>query len=108
MRNVHAEAGDLQVILHNDEDTPEEFVIELLHSVFKKPIPAATKFTEKIVTYGNAICGTYPRDVANDVLAAAQQLARAGGHSLQIRSEPFVESVEMQNSLCKLCDKPSS
>jgi ATP-dependent Clp protease adapter protein ClpS len=108
MRNVHAEAGDLQVILHNDEDTPEEFVIELLHSVFKKPIPAATKFTEKIVTYGKAICGTYPRDVANELLEAAQQHVRAAGHSLLITSEPVAEGGEMQNSRCKLCDMLSS
>jgi hypothetical protein len=32
MCDVRAEAGDLQVILHNDDETPKEFVIELLHN----------------------------------------------------------------------------
>ena len=41
MSEVQAEAGHLQVILHNDDETPLEFVVELLHSVFNKPIAGA-------------------------------------------------------------------
>jgi ATP-dependent Clp protease adapter protein ClpS len=62
MSDVHAEAGHLQVIFHNDDDTPMEFIVELLHSVFKKPVAEAIKFVERMDKYGQAICGIYPRN----------------------------------------------
>ena len=52
MSDVHAEAGLLKIVLHDDDDTPMAFVVELLHSVFKKPIAEALEFTEKFDKYG--------------------------------------------------------
>jgi ATP-dependent Clp protease adapter protein ClpS len=101
MSDVHAEAGHLQVIFHDDDDTPMEFVVEVLHSVFKKPIADALKFTETIHNNGRAMCGTYPRDVADEMLEAARQHIRASGHPLLITSEAVVEGGE--NGRCKLC-----
>src|SRR5258708_33843152 len=94
MSDVHAEAGHLQVIFHDDDDTPMEFVVEVLHSVFKKPIADALKFTEAIDRNGRAMCGTYPRDVASDMLEAARQHIRASGHPLLITSEAVPEGGE--------------
>jgi hypothetical protein len=48
MSDVHANAGYLQVTFHNDDETPLEFVIELLHSVFKKPMADAMRFSEAV------------------------------------------------------------
>jgi len=101
MSDVHAEAGHLQVIFHDDDDTPMEFVVEVLHSVFKKPIADALKFTEAIDRNGRAMCGSYPRDVANEMLEAARQHIRASGHPLLITSEAVAEGGE--NDRCKLC-----
>jgi ATP-dependent Clp protease adapter protein ClpS len=101
MSDVHAEAGHLQVIFHDDDDTPMEFVVEVLHSVFKKPIADALKFTEAIDRNGRAMCGSYPRDVANEMLEAARQHIRASGHRLLITSEAVAEGGE--NDRCKLC-----
>ncbi len=101
MCDVHAGAGHLQVIFHDDDDTPLEFVVEVLHSVFKKPIADALKFTEAIDKNGRAMCGTYPRDVANELLEAARQHIRASGHPLLITSEAVAEGGE--NGRCKLC-----
>src|SRR5712664_2716234 len=97
MSDVDAKAGHLQVILHNDDETPLEFVVELLHSVFNKPIAEALKFTEAVDRYGRAICGTYPREVADGMLKAARRRIRASGHSLLVTSEPVTEGS------CKLC-----
>jgi len=63
MSDVQAEAGHLQVIFHDDDDTPMEFVVEVLHSVFKKPIADALRFTEAIDKNVLFLCDTYPRDV---------------------------------------------
>jgi hypothetical protein len=79
-----------------------EFVIELLHSVFKKPIADAFKLTEAIDKYGQAICGTHPRDAAGELLEAARRRVRAAGHPLRITSKAVAEGDEMPNG-CKLC-----
>jgi ATP-dependent Clp protease adapter protein ClpS len=106
--DVHAEAGDLQVIFHDDDETPVQFVIELLHSVFKKQLADAIRLTEAVDQDGQAICGTYPRDVANQVLEAARQRVRASGHPLRITSEAVAEGGEMLDGRCKLCGAFSS
>jgi ATP-dependent Clp protease adapter protein ClpS len=102
MSDVHAGASQIQVILHNDEDTPMEFVIELLHSVFKKPLADAIRFTETVDTYGQAICGIYPRELADELLGAARQRIRASRHPLVITSEA-VDEVGETGGGCKLC-----
>jgi len=87
MSDVQAEAGHLEIIFHDDEETPVEFVVELLHSLFKKQLADAIRFTEAIKHHGQASCGTYPRDVANKLLKAAQKGIRAVGVPLRITSE---------------------
>ncbi len=72
----HPATTHLQLILHNDDDTPEEFVIELLHSVFKKPLTAAIKFAATVDRFGEAVCGIYPRGMADDLLKAARERIR--------------------------------
>jgi ATP-dependent Clp protease adapter protein ClpS len=108
MSNLHAEAGHLQLTFHNDDETPEAFVIELLRTVFKKPVTDAVRFAETINKYGQAICGTYPRGVANGLLEAARHRIRATGHPLLITSEAVAEDSEMLNGQCKLCGALSS
>jgi ATP-dependent Clp protease adapter protein ClpS len=103
MSDVHAGASLIQVILHNDEDTPMEFVIELLHSVFKKPLADAIRFTETVDKYGQAICGIYPRELADELLGAARQRIRDSRHPLVITSEAVDESGETPGGGCKLC-----
>jgi len=102
MSDVHAETGHLKLILHDDDETPMEFVNELLHSLFNKPATEAAKFTETVDACGQAICGTYPRDIANALLDAARQRIRASGHPLLITTEA-VAGDEMHNGQCKLC-----
>jgi len=103
MSDVHAEAGHLQITFHNDDETPVEFILELLHSVFRKPVADAMRFIDAIDEYGDAICGTYPRDLANEFLEAARQRIRASGHPLRITSKAIASSDEIGDVRCKLC-----
>jgi len=103
MRDVDAEASHLRIIFHNDDATPAEFIIELLNSVFKKPVAEALKFTAKVEQRGRAICGTYPRDVANELLEAARQRIRLAAHPLKITSEAVAEAGDQRDGYCKLC-----
>jgi ATP-dependent Clp protease adapter protein ClpS len=101
MSDVQAEAADIQVIFHNDQETPDEFVIELLQSVFSKPMAGAIRFTEKVDRTGQAICRTYPREKADGLLAAARQRIQAAGHPLRITSAVVTDGGA--NRECDLC-----
>ena len=103
MSDVQAEPGLLQIIFRNGNETPVEFVVDLLHSVFKKSAADTTGLLEKIEKYGQAICGTYPRERANKLLAAARRRIRAAGHSLLITSETVAENGDAPDDHCKLC-----
>jgi ATP-dependent Clp protease adapter protein ClpS len=54
---ILVEATYREIIFHDDDETPVEFVIELLHSVFKKQLADAIRFTEAIKQHGQASCG---------------------------------------------------
>jgi ATP-dependent Clp protease adapter protein ClpS len=101
--DVQDKVSHLQVIFHNDDETPVEFVIELLHSVFKKQVADATRFTEAVKQHGQASCGTYPHDVAAKLLKAAQKLVRVTGFPLRITSRAVAEDDDTRNTRCKLC-----
>ena len=103
MSDVQAEPSLLQIIFRNDNETPVEFVVDVLHSVFKKSAAETTRLLEKIDRYGQAICGTYPRERANKLLAAARRRIQAAGHSLPITSEAVAEDGDTADDHCKLC-----
>src|SRR5258708_24767518 len=108
MCDVRAEAGHLQVIFHDDDETPVDFVIELLHSVFNKPVADAINCTETVDKHGVAICGIYPPGVASELLEAARQRIRDSGYPLRITTEAGAENNEMLSCRWKPCGAPSS
>ncbi len=108
MHDVQAETDHLRIIFHDDDDTPQEFVIDLLHSVFEKQVDDAIRMTEAVSKYGQASCGIYPRDVANELLEAAQKIIRAVEAPLRITSEAVAEDDDGHDSRCKLCGAPSN
>lgn len=42
MHDVQSEAAYLQLVLHDDEETPRNFVVDLVRSVFSLPAAVAT------------------------------------------------------------------
>jgi len=53
-----------KVIMLNDDYTPMEFVVEILVKFFSLNEDKAVKTMLKIHHEGRAICGIYPRDIA--------------------------------------------
>ena len=53
--------GYVQLVLHDDENTPQDFVIGLLRSVFSLSPTDAVEVMITIEKRGKAVCGTYPR-----------------------------------------------
>src|SRR5882757_1639984 len=87
MHDICAEAGSIQLFIHNDDDTPVEFVRELMRTVFGKSERDAITFTALIDGQDKVGCGPYPAPVARALLESAQQFIRAAGHRLLITSE---------------------
>ena len=79
--------GYVQLVLHDDENTPQDFVIGLLRSVFSQSPTDAFEVMVTIEKQGKAVCGTYPRAVAEALLQAAQERIRASGHQLVMTAQ---------------------
>ena len=71
------------VWLLNDDYTPMEFVVEVLTDYFYKNIEQAEAIMLKVHHEGKAVCGAYPRDVAETNVMRVARHARAHGHPLQ-------------------------
>lgn len=88
LRNAAAEATDLQLVIHNDDQTPWEFVVDLVRSVFNRSQAEAETFAATVTQQGEAVCGSYPFAVAKAMLDTAQQRVKAAGHPLRITATP--------------------
>ncbi|MCF8075830.1 MAG: ATP-dependent Clp protease adapter ClpS [Desulfotignum sp.] len=76
-----------KVILHNDDYTTMEFVVEILITVFGKPLEKATQTMLNIHHKGNAVCGIYTREIAETKVETVHQLASSRGFPLKSTME---------------------
>ena len=65
-----------KVLLHNDDYTSMEFVVEILLSVFNKSIEDSTMIMLKVHKEGIGICGVYTYEVAETKVDTVNTLAR--------------------------------
>jgi ATP-dependent Clp protease adapter protein ClpS len=92
--------GYVQLVLHDDENTPQDFVIGLLRSVFSLSPTDAVEVMITIEKSRKAVCGTYPRAVAEALLQVAQERIRTSGHQLAMTAQA---GEDISNDRCKLC-----
>jgi ATP-dependent Clp protease adaptor protein ClpS len=76
-----------QVVMHNDDYTPMEFVVLVLQEHFLHDLETATHIMLKIHHEGRAICGVYSKDVAATKVELVQAAAKRAGHPLQCTLE---------------------
>lgn len=72
------------VVFHNDDFTPMEFVISLLVEVFDRSLEQAKQITVQIHESGQGIAGTYYHEVAEQKQQESVVLSRHNGHPLKI------------------------
>lgn len=72
MRDSPAEATNLQLVIHNDDETPWPFVVDLVRSIFDRSEAEAEAFAAIVTQQGKAVCGSYPVAVAKAMLDTAQ------------------------------------
>nr|WP_320048414.1 ATP-dependent Clp protease adapter ClpS [uncultured Desulfuromonas sp.] len=75
------------VIMHNDDYTTMEFVVEVLESIYRKQAAEATRIMLTIHHEGQAICGNYPFEIAETKVEQTHRRARSAGHPLRCSIE---------------------
>jgi ATP-dependent Clp protease adaptor protein ClpS len=71
------------VLLHNDDYTTMQFVVEVLQKVFSKPRAEANRIMLDIHTQGLGVAGTYPFEIAETKMAKVHALAKGEGFPLR-------------------------
>ena len=76
-----------QVLMHNDDYTTMDFVVEVLEKVFRKSITEANQIMLNIHHKGHGVCGIYPFEVAETKISRVHSLARNTGFPLRCSLE---------------------
>ena len=76
-----------KVLLHNDDYTTMEFVVDILMKVFRRSEPEATRIMLAVHNEGVGVCGVYTAEVAETKVDTVHRLARAAGYPLRCSME---------------------
>ncbi|MBW2367833.1 MAG: ATP-dependent Clp protease adapter ClpS [Deltaproteobacteria bacterium] len=76
-----------KVLLHNDDYTTMEFVVEILMTVFNKRFEAATRIMLNVHQQGAGLCGVYPLEIAETKVETVHKLAGENGFPLKCTME---------------------
>ena len=71
-----------KVILHNDDYTPMDFVIEILVKIFHKNIDEANDIMWQVHEKGKAVCGVYVKEIAQTKAHQVKSNAKTNGFPL--------------------------
>lgn len=76
------------VLLHNDDYTTMEFVIEVLQRFFNKQGEEAVQITLRVHQQGKGVAGIYSREIAETKAMQVNEAARSRGFPLKCTAEP--------------------
>jgi ATP-dependent Clp protease adaptor protein ClpS len=76
-----------RVLMHNDDYTTMEFVVEVLEVVFHKASTDAQRIMLNIHNEGTGVCGTFPHEIAETKVARVHRMARQAGFPLRCSLE---------------------
>lgn len=77
-----------KVLLHNDNYTTMEFVVQVLMKFFHKDETEAMHIMLTVHHRGHGVAGTYSRDVAETKVAQVSRFAQDSGMPLKLSAEP--------------------
>jgi ATP-dependent Clp protease adaptor protein ClpS len=76
-----------KVLLHNDDYTTMDFVVEILMAVFNKSIEESTRIMLNVHQKGIGVCGIYTYELAETKVDTVERLARTNGFPLKCSME---------------------
>lgn len=71
-----------KVVLHNDDYTPMEFVVEVLERFFGMDSDKATQIMLHVHYKGKGVCGVFSRDIAESKVSIVNKYSREHQHPL--------------------------
>ena len=77
-----------KVLLHNDDFTPMEFVVEILESVFNRSAAEATRIMLTVHRSGLGVAGVFSAEIAEAKTMKTLRFARESGYPLLCTTEP--------------------
>ena len=81
------EPNKYNVIIHNDDYTSMEFVVQVLVGVFKKQVVEATKIMFDVHKKGRGVAGIYSYDVGITKIVQAMEMCEESGFPLKLTLE---------------------
>lgn len=87
IKEVIQDPGKYKVIFANDNETPIDFVIELLVDVFRHSPETAKEITMRIHEKGSAVVGVYVFEIAEQKAVECTKISREQGYPLQVAIE---------------------
>lgn len=82
-----AEPPLYKVLLHNDDYTTKEFVVNILVSVFNKTLDDAVRLMWHTHRSGVGVAGVYPFEMAETKVRMVEQMAKESGFPLKTTME---------------------
>ncbi len=78
----------MAVLLHNDDFTTMEFVIEVLIRFFKRTPEESVKIMLAVHETGSGVAGIYPAEIAETKVSQVTEYAQDSGYPLKATAEP--------------------
>lgn len=76
-----------KVLLHNDDYTTMDFVVDVLVTFFQKTQTEATAIMLSVHHKGHGVCGVFTREIAETKVAQVTEYARKNGMPLKCTME---------------------
>ncbi len=76
------------VVMHNDDKTPFDFVVDILVGLFNHDKDTAADLAHKIHTDGKAIVGMYNLEIAEQKVEETVKASRVANYPLSVSIEP--------------------
>ncbi|MGB8221687.1 MAG: ATP-dependent Clp protease adaptor ClpS [Polyangiales bacterium] len=80
-----------RVLLHNDDYTTREFVVQILHTVFHREEQDAIRIMLHVHHNGVGVAGVFTREVAETKVQRVDRMAREQEFPLRLTMEPEEE-----------------
>ena len=87
IKEVVQDPGKYKVIFANDNETPMDFVVELLVDIFRHSAETAQQLTMTIHENGSAVVGVYVFEIAEQKAVECTKVSREQGYPLQVAIE---------------------
>ncbi|MDT8448268.1 MAG: ATP-dependent Clp protease adaptor ClpS [bacterium] len=76
-----------KVLLHNDDYTPMEFVVQVLMEIFHKDEMSAMRIMLNVHNHGTGLCGRYSFEIAETKIVKVHEIASQHEYPLRATME---------------------